>query len=234
RVTSWHVSYSNECNQVRRPERSKMQRNTFAMVVLGGFLIASAHAASAQSRLSAEQEAMLNALTCQAHHACGQTQRPRTRGFGASRPRKRNFRFQRDDRLQKKESRDEIEQMARQGKLPSIEKEILFAYDSARLRPAAQRLLKQIGEVLSHPRLARYKFALVGHTDAKGSAAYNQDLSERRARSARAFLLDFFDISRSRITAYGRGEAALKRPDEPYSGRNRRVQFVNLGATATN
>jgi outer membrane protein OmpA-like peptidoglycan-associated protein len=102
-----------------------------------------------------------------------------------------------------------------------------FEFDSAELLPSARHALDAVGDVLQrHPTL---EIEVQGHTDNVGSAAYNQGLSERRARAVRDYLLARFPALESeRIAARGYG------PDQPIAsnasptGRalNRRVDFV--------
>ncbi len=63
---------------------------------------------------------------------------------------------------------------------------IHFARDSAFIEPPMRPVLRQVAEyAATHP---KEKLLIVGHTDLTGSAEYNQSLSERRARSAYAFV----------------------------------------------
>jgi hypothetical protein len=68
----------------------------------------------------------------------------------------------------------------------------------------------------------------MGHTDAKGSAAYNQTLSEQRAASVRKYLVQRFPLQPDALVSVGLGETQLKRPAEPTAGINRRVEISLL------
>lgn len=70
--------------------------------------------------------------------------------------------------------------------------------------------------------------ALVGHTDAEGSAEANMAISRRRADSARALLTDRYGIAGARLESWGAGFfAPLARNDtEEGRARNRRVEAV--------
>ena len=59
-----------------------------------------------------------------------------------------------------------------------------------------------------------HRYRLVGHTYSRGSATYNQDLSERRAQSVRAFVLDHQQALRGSLEAQGEGESRLLSPDD--------------------
>jgi outer membrane protein OmpA-like peptidoglycan-associated protein len=66
-----------------------------------------------------------------------------------------------------------------------------------------------------------------GHTDNKGSEAYNQTLSEQRATAVTAYLANK-GISSGRVSIKGFGEMAPKYENDSESGRsqNRRVEFL--------
>ena len=70
--------------------------------------------------------------------------------------------------------------------------------------------------------------ALVGHTDAAGSLAANVALSERRAETVAAVLVDSFGADRARIVAKGVGFLAPRATNQTDEGRqkNRRVEVV--------
>jgi outer membrane protein OmpA-like peptidoglycan-associated protein len=65
-----------------------------------------------------------------------------------------------------------------------------------------------------------------GHTDSKGTAAYNQRLSDRRADAVSGYLEDL-GVRGSRIDAIGHGESNPKASNNTASGRqqNRRVEI---------
>lgn len=103
---------------------------------------------------------------------------------------------------------------------------IKFAYNSAILTPDAQHQLSTVGEALASDELADLRFVVEGHTDSKGSARYNQVLSERRAAAVKQFLAKNYQIGESRIIAVGKGESAPLAPEDPASSANRRVRIV--------
>ena len=109
-----------------------------------------------------------------------------------------------------------------------VDLNIPFEINSSELKPEAKRQLLQLEEALQRDELAGFRFAIVGHTDASGSAAYNRRLSEARAESVRQFLVDR-GIDPDRLDATGRGEEELLYPDRPRHGANRRVEIKNLG-----
>ena len=113
--------------------------------------------------------------------------------------------------------------------MPNYDMEILFELDSADISPKAQPAVEALGRALQDSQLKGANFVVAGHTDATGSAAYNQVLSERRAQSVRAALVKEFNLSNDQLIAVGYGTEQLKNPKDPYGAENRRVQIVNVG-----
>lgn len=72
------------------------------------------------------------------------------------------------------------------------------------------------------------KLELEGHTDSRGDATYNQNLSQRRAETVKAKLVNDYGIAASRIKATGYGEARPTADNNISAGRaaNRRVLGV--------
>jgi outer membrane protein OmpA-like peptidoglycan-associated protein len=106
--------------------------------------------------------------------------------------------------------------------------DVLFDFNQATLKPGArEKLAKIAGILLTYPGL---EIALEGHTDAIGSDAYNQRLSERRAESVRTYLLDN-GIEPDLVRAMGFGESKPVASNESSAGRqqNRRVELVVSG-----
>ena len=116
------------------------------------------------------------------------------------------------------------------GICPRLNVRIPFAYDRADIdeqnRSKVEELARALHEI--HP---RQKYRLVGHTDARGSAAYNQILSERRAESVRAFIAERQqDLAGVVLQARGEGENQLLAMDDTESSHalNRRVEVQVL------
>ncbi|MFQ6554071.1 OmpA family protein [Aestuariibius insulae] len=107
----------------------------------------------------------------------------------------------------------------------TLPQDILFATDSANLRPDLQRDLRALASNLQQYPNTRVN--VIGHTDNVGEAAYNQGLSERRARSVANVLINS-GVSSSRIAATGRGESQPVATNLTPEGRqqNRRVEVV--------
>ena len=111
---------------------------------------------------------------------------------------------------------------------PSIDIEIDFAYNSAEIGREASPGVTALGQALSSPQLASSTFVLAGHTDAKGSDPFNQDLSERRAESVKTYLIEHYKLLAANLISVGYGKTMLKNTNNPFAAENRRVQIINL------
>jgi OmpA-OmpF porin, OOP family len=99
-----------------------------------------------------------------------------------------------------------------------------FAFDSADILPAAKAQLDAIAAGIRMLPAAQ-RVVIEGHTDATGSDAYNESLSQRRAQSVRRYLVTMHGIDAGRLEAVGRGETSPLPGHGPLDGENRRVQF---------
>jgi outer membrane protein OmpA-like peptidoglycan-associated protein len=103
---------------------------------------------------------------------------------------------------------------------------VLFASNSADLRPQALVLLAEIRRTMIEPNPGG-RITVEGHTDDVGTDADNQSLSERRARTVVAWLTEQ-GVDASRIQATGFGEAQPKVPNTNDRNRaqNRRIEIT--------
>ena len=69
------------------------------------------------------------------------------------------------------------------------------------------------------------KLKIVGHTSAEGDDAFNQKLSENRAKAAVDFLVSQ-GIAQDRLQWEGKGSTELKDAENPESNVNRRTEFI--------
>jgi len=100
-----------------------------------------------------------------------------------------------------------------------------FDTDKAIIKPESFPLLDEVVGVLSkHPELAHVR--VEGHTDNRGTWAYNQDLSKRRAASVVEYLVSH-GIDRKRMLSAGYGFDRPIADNGTALGRakNRRVEF---------
>ncbi len=104
---------------------------------------------------------------------------------------------------------------------------IQFDFDSARVRPESRPALANLAVAMKSDKLASARFAIEGHTDAKGRADYNLRLSQQRAEAVRD-LLKGEGVDASRLVASGKGSAEPANKDDPMAAENRRVRIVNL------
>ena len=110
----------------------------------------------------------------------------------------------------------------------SINLNIPFKYNSSTLQPQASVQLKQLELALTSESLRNDHFVVAGHTDAKGNARYNKQLSLRRAESVRHFLIAN-GVDAARLDAVGYGSEHPLTPDHPEDAANRRVEIRDLG-----
>jgi outer membrane protein OmpA-like peptidoglycan-associated protein len=122
--------------------------------------------------------------------------------------------------------REEIATVAKDK--PNIDLEITFDYNSANISAKSMASVQALGRALSSPDLKGSTFVVAGHTDAAGTEAYNQDLSERRADSIKRYLVDKYGIAATDLVTVGYGKSKLKDPSQPMAEVNRRVQVVNM------
>lgn len=100
-----------------------------------------------------------------------------------------------------------------------------FEFDSAKLTPAGQAAVAEAAEGIKASQGA--SFNVIGHTDSKGSNAYNQRLSERRANSVAKALVQN-GVSSGQLMTSGMGETQPIADNRTAEGRaaNRRVEII--------
>lgn len=106
----------------------------------------------------------------------------------------------------------------------------LFAFDKADVVISAEGNLSKLASLIGKTQGA---VQLIGHTDGKGSAAYNLDLSQRRAQSVAAWLQSH-GVPAERLQAQGRGASEPLAPNTRSDGsddpegraKNRRVEAI--------
>ncbi len=102
---------------------------------------------------------------------------------------------------------------------------VLFGFDKSGLTYDSKNSLDKLVTVLEgYPDT---NIEIQGHTDSKGSNAYNQNLSVERASAVSNYLVSK-NIQRSRLTVVGYGESLPKYLNDTEDGRaeNRRVEFL--------
>jgi OOP family OmpA-OmpF porin len=105
-------------------------------------------------------------------------------------------------------------------------REIHFETAKWDILPESEPVLEDIGKILIQwPQL---KIEIGGHADARGSEAYNLDLTQKRAQSVLDWLLAHYpQINREQYTAKGYGELKPVASNKTVEGmaKNRRVEF---------
>jgi len=107
-----------------------------------------------------------------------------------------------------------------------LEERVLFETDRARLTKGSEPVLKAIIQLWTqHPEWKKVR--IEGHADARGDAAFNQQLSERRAANVRDSLIKL-GMDKELVTAEGFGARQLLKQGESEEDHkaNRRVEFV--------
>lgn len=113
----------------------------------------------------------------------------------------------------------------------SVGADALFEFDKSTLTPDAEETLNALTPLLA--KAGKHPASIEGHTDAKGDDAYNQTLSEKRARTVKDWLVAHGALpATTPIQGWGerRPVAPNTRPDgsDDPAGRqkNRRVEVV--------
>ena len=111
---------------------------------------------------------------------------------------------------------------------PAVNLPVHFDFDQAQLNSAGTRQVLELGRALARNQMNKQSFLLVGHTDSRGSRAYNRILSEMRASSVKKELERKFPSLVGRFETRGRGESELLyNGDTEVDHRlNRRVKVV--------
>lgn len=103
--------------------------------------------------------------------------------------------------------------------------DVFFDYDRFHIRKDAMLVLDSNARWL---RANGHKIALIeGHSDERGTLAYNLVLGEKRARAAKKYLQDLsVPASQLQITSYGETRPFCKQQNEDCYQQNRRAHFV--------
>ncbi|MGE0325111.1 MAG: OmpA family protein, partial [Polyangiaceae bacterium] len=106
-----------------------------------------------------------------------------------------------------------------------IKQQIHFEFNKSKIRPESFPVLDAVVEVMEkNPKI---KLEVQGHTDNKGSKAYNKKLSGARAESVMKYLVSHgIDPDRLTSNGYGFDRPLVPNTSERNRALNRRVQFV--------
>jgi OOP family OmpA-OmpF porin len=105
-----------------------------------------------------------------------------------------------------------------------IFRNILFDFDKSNIKPESYPILDEVTDYLkANPNV---KMEVQGHTDGKGTAAYNLKLSDRRAASVKTYLVGKgVEGDRLETKGYGLTKPVAPNDTEENRARNRRVEF---------
>jgi peptidoglycan-associated lipoprotein len=104
-------------------------------------------------------------------------------------------------------------------------KPVFFNFDQSEISPESQKALEANADVLK--RNPAWVVTIEGHCDERGTAEYNLALGERRAGSARAYLVSLgIPADRLRTVSYGKEFPFDPGHDEAAWAKNRRAHFV--------
>lgn len=118
------------------------------------------------------------------------------------------------------------------GTIIDLAADALFEFDQAELTPEAEAQLQKAAALIR--KAPPGDIQVIGHTDAKGDDAYNQRLSEARARTVADWFAGQVGVRQRGFVVSGKGEAAFIAPNETVTGaddpggraRNRRVEVI--------
>jgi len=110
--------------------------------------------------------------------------------------------------------------------------DVLFDFDKSDLLPKAQQTLTQAAQIIRDR--AKGEVRIDGYTDAKGSDAYNQKLSERRAEAVKVWFIKDAKIQNIKFVTEGFGAKNPVAPNTNPDGsdnpdgrqKNRRVEII--------
>lgn len=104
---------------------------------------------------------------------------------------------------------------------------VVFDFDSAALREDQKPKLMKVCSAIDAAEVQRMR--IIGHTDASGSADYNERLSLLRAVEVKRFIVRECGIPEDQLEAVGLGERFPYDEADPRADVNRRVEFQALG-----
>ena len=105
-----------------------------------------------------------------------------------------------------------------------VELDVKFDFDKARVKEESYGDIKNLADFMNqYPQTTT---TVEGHTDSKGTDAYNQTLSEKRANAVREVLVNQYGVPGERVNAAGYGESRPVADNATDAGRaiNRRVE----------
>jgi len=117
-----------------------------------------------------------------------------------------------------------VERMPHGVRLPG---DVLFAFDADELGTPGRRAVTAAAGILARGHARR--LTVEGHTDARGKAAYNLRLAQRRARTVADALRSALPGARIVVRAYGEARPVASNASPSGRARNRRVEIRPTG-----
>lgn len=116
------------------------------------------------------------------------------------------------------------------GEKVDLFEDLYFGFNATVLTQESEKQLKELLDALGDDELKIYRFQLAGHTCTIGSDAYNQKLSEARARAVRDWLVkNGYPADHLQITGFGKKKPVADNSTEEGRKLNRRVEIRTLG-----
>ena len=120
----------------------------------------------------------------------------------------------------------------RPGDRPSVDlPSVTFNFGSFELTNDARQQLNELAKALAMPAFKNSRFIIGGHTDARGSEAFNKMLSEQRAEAVVAYLAGKSGLGALKLVPIGWGKSRLLPEISPDDSRQRRAEIINIGTT---
>ena len=131
-----------------------------------------------------------------------------------------------DQRIKEEKIRADAERLKMEGERVRFENELIhFDFDKSNIKPEAEVILKRKAEFLN--KFPATKVVIEGHCDERGTEEYNLALGDRRASSAKKFLVNLgIDGARLKTISYGEEKPLDPGHNEAAWAKNRRCQFV--------
>lgn len=132
-----------------------------------------------------------------------------------------------DETPVREEFPSDIEELNRYVQSKGYIRDAFFNYDESTLDSAAQSALSASANWLKGPEGANYKLLVEGHCDERGTEQYNLALGDRRANTAKDYLMTLgVDASRIRTVSYGEERPFEEGHDDASWSQNRRAHLV--------
>ena len=131
-----------------------------------------------------------------------------------------------EQRIREERLREQAKARRERAELEEFQNEhIYFEFDKSRLLPESKEILRNKAKwLMAHPDVS---VIIEGHCDERGTSEYNMALGDRRAQSAKSYLVDLGIGSRRLMTiSYGEERPLDPSHNERAWAKNRRDQFV--------